>query len=252
MFDNIENLKIISSFRKNNIAGNTIKNRDSHVFFIRIHGSVLYEFSDKSIVTNPGEMIFIPRGSSYTYTRLSDDAMYASINFQCDFIEEPQPVCFPLDNFYETDYISNHFTHMWNLGSQADRYKCISHFYNLLAYISTIENSNYSEKKKIKIIEPAITYLKEHIYDSSLKTDTLNNLCGISNTYFRQIFVSNFGTTPQEYITSKRLSHAKSIIDSGDYDTIGEVALSVGYNDPLYFSKVFKKAYGTCPSSINK
>lgn len=252
MFDNIENLKIISSFRKNNIAGNTIQNRASHVFFIRICGSVLYEFSDKSIITNPGEMIFIPKGSSYTYTSLSDDAMYTSINFQCDFAGETQPTSYSLENFYEADYISSYFSDMWNLGTQADRYKCLSHFYNLLSYLSTIENSNYSEKKSFKLIEPAISFLKEHIYDSSLKTYQLHRLCGISNTYFRQIFVSNFGIAPQDYIISKRLSHAKSIIDSGDFDTIGEVALSVGYNDPLYFSKVFKKMYGCSPSSVNK
>lgn len=252
MFDNIENLEIISSFRKNNIAGNTIKNRASHVFFIRIRGSVMYDFGDRCITTYTGDMIFIPKGSSYTYTSLTDDAMYTSINFQCDFSAPLFPACFSLENFYEKDHITNHFAYMWNLGTQADKYKCLSRFYNLLSYLSTIENSDYSEKKKFKIIEPAVNFLKEHIYDCSLKTDVLHRLCGISDTYFRQIFVSNFGITPQEYIASKRLYHAKSIIDSKDFDTIGEVALSSGYNDPLYFSKAFKKMYGVSPSNINK
>jgi AraC-like DNA-binding protein len=54
--------------------------------------------------------------------------------------------------------------------------------------------------------------------------------------------------TPQEYILSKRLFHARSIIAGGDFDTVAEVAFSVGFTDPLYFSKAYKKAYGISPS----
>ena len=61
-----------------------------------------------------------------------------------------------------------------------------------------------------------------------------------------------FKTSPKEYITSRRVSHAKSIIDSGEFSTVKELALSVGYKDALYFGKVFKKAYGVSPSNLNK
>ncbi len=252
MFDNIENLKIISSIHRKNKFSGKVENRASHVFFIRVCGGVSYDFGDKTLTVNEGELVFLPKGSSYTYRCLSDDAMYTSINFQCDFSKTPDPCCFSLDNFYDKDFIANHFSSMWNLGTQADKYKCLSRFYNLLSYLSTIEHSDYSEKKKFKIIEPAVNYLKEHIYDCSLKTNNLHLLCGVSDTYFRQIFVSNFGITPQEYIVSKRLYHAKSIIDSGDFETISEVATSVGYNDPLYFSKAFKKMYGRSPSDVDR
>ena len=50
---------------------------------------------------------------------------------------------------------------------------------------------------------------------------------------------------------SSRMYHAKQMIDSGDFNTIKEVAQTVGYNDPLYFSKVFKKIYGLSPSDMN-
>jgi AraC-like DNA-binding protein len=42
------------------------------------------------------------------------------------------------------------------------------------------------------------------------------------------------------------------MLESGDFDSIKEVALSAGYSDPLYFSKVFKKFYGFSPSSLNE
>lgn len=252
MFDNIENLKIVSSFHKASQPYNKIENRTTNSFIIRVSGSVLYSFSDKKIPVSAGEMIFLPKGVCYEYKTTSPIASdYTSINFLAD-VKTPTPTCFSLQNFYDAEYISKHFSDHFNFGTPSEKYSCIAMFYNLLSYISSIENAQYAEKRKYEIIEPAVLYLKKHIYDCSLKIDKLHNLCGISNTYFRQIFVSKFNMTPQNYVLSKRISHAKSTIECGDYNTIGDVALSSGFNDPLYFSKLFKKIYGISPSKINK
>ena len=58
--------------------------------------------------------------------------------------------------------------------------------------------------------------------------------------------------SPKEYVVTQRISHARFIIESGDFDSIAEVAELVGYNDPLYFSKAFKKIYGFSPTSTSK
>ncbi len=250
MFENIENLKIISSFHKVSNPYNKIVSRNSNTFIMRAQGSVVYDFYDNVIYTNPGDIIFLPKGVSYESKTVSEEpSVYTSINFYGDFVNA-KPVSYSLVDFYEADYIISQFSDLWNLGTPAERHKCMSMFYNLLSYISIIENSSYPEKRKFEIIEPAIIYLKEHIYDCSLNVHILHRLCGISDTYFRQIFVSKFGMTPQKYIISRRLSHARSIIDSGDFHTVGEVAVLVGFNDPLYFSKAFKKMYGVAPSDV--
>ena len=72
----------------------------------------------------------------------------------------------------------------------------------------------------------------------------------MSDTYFRKIFKANYGISPMEYIINKRMSRAQSIITSGEYNSINEVALSVGYSDALYFSRVFSKKFGICPSKF--
>ena len=59
------------------------------------------------------------------------------------------------------------------------------------------------------------------------------------------------GLNPKEYVVEKRLSHAKVIIESGEMDTVKQLALSVGYDDPLYFSKAFKMKYGVSPAKMN-
>ena len=251
MFENMENLKIISSLRQHSKKTAKIEARSGHGFVIRLSGSVRYDFADNSITVNEGEMIFIPQGTSYRYTTLSENSLYTSINFKAD-IENAEVRLYSMDNFYDADYISDKFSDMWKFGTHSDKYKCMSMFYDLVSYVANIEHSNYSDKHKYHIIDPAVEYLKKHIYNCNLKTDRLHSLCGISDTYFRKIFISRFRTNPQNYIISKRISHAKSIIDSGDYETIKEVAYMVGYSDPLYFGKAFKKMYGVNPSEANK
>ncbi len=252
MFDNIENLKIISSLHKDCKAYSKIENRATHSFIIRICGSVLYEFCGQSFIAKAGEMMFIPKGSTYEYHALSDtECTYTSINFLGE-INDPKPTLFSLENFFEAEYIAGHFSDLWKFGNQSEKYKCYALLYDLFSYVSAIENTSYADKKKYSLIEPAVSYLNEHLYDASLKADALPRLCGISGTYFRKIFFARFGTSPQNYMIQIRLSHAKSVIDSGDYDSIREVALSVGYNDPLYFGKAFKNFYGVSPSEANK
>ena len=70
--------------------------------------------------------------------------------------------------------------------------------------------------------------------------------------FCRQIFTERFGVSPQQYVLTLRIRHARSIIESGDFDTVAEVAETVGYTDPLYFSKAYKKYYGFPPSETFK
>lgn len=252
VFDNMENLKIMFSMKTEGKMHGKIECRKHHAFITRLTGCVRYDFSDRSFTVNAGEMIFIPKGSKYEYHITSaEPSTYTSINFEADF-DETDVRAYSLDNFYGADYIKNSFTEQWKFGTPSDRYKCISVFYDLMSYVSNIEHINYSDSHKFHIIDPAVVYLKEHIYDTSLKAEMLHHLCGVSDTYFRKIFIARFRTNPQNYIISKRISHAKSIIDSGDFYNIKDVAYSVGYTDSLYFGKVFKKFYGVSPSDKMK
>ncbi|MBQ3181183.1 MAG: helix-turn-helix transcriptional regulator [Clostridia bacterium] len=253
MFENVENLKIKSVL--NNVPERThgrINKRKSHSFIIRVKGSREYCFEDRTILQNEGEMIFLPKGCVYDYKNATDEEVFGIvINMEGDF-GDVEPKVYSLKDFYEANYLMHHLADLWKLGDQTEKYKCMSLLYDLLSYVSNLENLLYKDKKRFFVIEPAVNYLKKHLYDCSLKIDELHKLCGISSTYFRKIFIAKFGTSPKNYITEKRVLQAKSIIDSGDFCTVKELALSVGYKDPLYFSKVFKKHYGISPTSMNK
>lgn len=70
--------------------------------------------------------------------------------------------------------------------------------------------------------------------------------------YLRKLFKKEIGLTPLEYMTQLRMKRACVLLTmqgSEDY-AIGEIAQLCGFDDALYFSRVFKKVYGLSPSAF--
>lgn len=246
-------IKTISAISKVSPQSGNIICRKKHSFNIRLSGSMEYDFNGRKIKVNEGEMIYLPKDASYTYEVTSkEESRCTIITMDADFDEMSKPMVYPLKDLHCARYIMNHFSDSWNFGSTADKYRCISYLYELLSFIENYNNLKYMEKRKFTVIDPALNYLKTHIYDTDLKADELAHLCGISNTYFRKLFALRFKTSPKDYIIEKRLTRAKAIIDSGEFHSVKELALSIGYDDPLYFGKVFKKHFGMPPATMNK
>lgn len=248
MFDNIENLKLISSYRGTTKDYLKVSERKNHSFIFRTEGIGEYNINGRTLKIHEGELAFLPKGSSYEFRRISEKKCnYMSISFEAN-IENGEITIFNVDSFNDTNYILSHFVNFWNCKAPDKKLKCYSLFYSLLSYLSGIEHSNYAAKSKMYLIKPALDYLNEHIFDTNIKINNLSAMCKISNTYFRSIFVSNFGVTPKEYIVNTRISHAKNILDGDNSANISEIASLVGYSDPLYFSRAFKKKYGVPPT----
>ncbi len=252
MIGYVENVRIISSFHTRSKPYGKIDERKTHGFIYRIKGFVDYTINGKLLRVNEGEVVFLPKGLRYEYvTNEHEENIYTSVNFDAD-ITDMEISVYSLKDFPGAANMLEGFSSAWRFGNSAEKYKCLSGFYDLLSYISRIDHLGNPEKENYRIISPAVEYLKEHIYDIDFKVEKLHFLCGISDTYFRKLFKSIFAMTPQEYVLKERLTQANLIIESGDYDIIKSVAESVGYSDPLYFSKAFRKRYGFPPSSINE
>ena len=65
-------------------------------------------------------------------------------------------------------------------------------------------------------------------------------------SYLVSIFKICYGLTPMDYLVNKRIDEAKVLLEDGSLK-IKDIASVVGYEDSLYFSKVFKKFTGVSP-----
>ena len=246
MFEQIENLELINILQGTSSIRRVYKDRFSHAFVLRLSGESRYDFENMTLHHKAGEMLFIPKGASYLVHRIgNDEGRYVLINFNA-LLPAPAPRIYPLSHFMDMNHIGTKLAQRWLFRTTFDVYQCTSVFYEILAYTVACDKAEY--RRKSEILKPAITYLEEHIFDCNLKIDDLHLLCDMSDTYFRKHFVAQFKTTPQNYVINKRLTQAKAIIDNGDFNNLYEVAHSVGYEDPLYFSRAFKKKYGFAPS----
>ncbi len=84
-----------------------------------------------------------------------------------------------------------------------------------------------------------------------LNIEDLAFLCALSVSSFKRKFQAVYGTSPNKYITSKRLDKAQSLLRTTSL-TISEVAYDCGFSDVSYFSKSYKKYYNSSPSELRK
>lgn len=97
------------------------------------------------------------------------------------------------------------------------------------------------------IVERARIYIDEHFSKSSMTLDEVAGVIGMSPNYFSALFKQVVGRSFINYLTDLRLSHAKRLLDAGGQRSY-EVSYCCGYENPTYFSTIFKRHVGVSPS----
>ncbi len=86
--------------------------------------------------------------------------------------------------------------------------------------------------------------------DKNLSVDDLAAVAGLSRAHFSRIFAANEGLPPAEFVLQKRLRQAAKLLTTAATMPIKEVSVRCGFEDPNYFSKVFRRLYGINPSEF--
>lgn len=73
--------------------------------------------------------------------------------------------------------------------------------------------------------------------------------CAMSEYHFYRRFKQVYEQTPHQYLTQKRLSMARDLLQQSTY-SISQIALMCSYPDVFTFSKAFKRFFGFTPSSL--
>ena len=248
MFQDMEKLKIISVLSGTSGVGRTFSKRPWHGLVLRLSGTFSYQFSHGELLHRTGDVLLIPQGSDYLVRRVGEEeSRFILVNFSA---EPPfaEPRLFTPGNSGEICQLMERMGKELLLREPGSSYECVAMFYRILALLHRETHRDYIPKGRSAVIAPALEYLKERLFDPTLRVEMLHDLCGVSDTYFRRIFTATVGQTPKKYILEKRLAYAKNILDSGEYNFVYEVANTVGFEDPLYFSKSYRAKYGYYPT----
>lgn len=106
--------------------------------------------------------------------------------------------------------------------------------------------SNSSEKE----IEYAMHYFRNN-YNTDINVEEYALSRGMSASSFFQNFKQITGLSPLQFIVRLRLSNAQNLLENSNL-TIAEISNDVGYENPLYFSRIFHKHIGVSPSEYRK
>ena len=102
------------------------------------------------------------------------------------------------------------------------------------------------ESEAVRKIEQSITYMLRHL-DESLQVATLAAQANISPSHFFALFKRQIGCAPIDYFIRLRMQHACHLLDETIL-SVKEVAAKLGYDDPFYFSRIFKSVNHVAPS----
>lgn len=105
-------------------------------------------------------------------------------------------------------------------------------------------------KQEPKLCDKIASYL-ESIYQEPFSAIKLENQFHLSYKHLAAVFKKGKGTTMQAYHSGVQMDEACKLLKSSSL-SIGEIASSLGYSDPLYFSRCFHKQYGESPTDYRK
>lgn len=102
-------------------------------------------------------------------------------------------------------------------------------------------------------VELALSYFNEH-YNTPISIEAYAESRHVSTSGFIRTFkqyVQYVHMTPMQYILSVRIANAQRLLEHTSYN-VTEIASIVGYDNPLYFSRIFKQQTGASPAKYRK
>jgi AraC-like DNA-binding protein len=117
---------------------------------------------------------------------------------------------------------------------------------HLLAHVSTLTQQHGPDSASERLVQRAKFLLADNVA-THLDIGWLSRSLGLGCSRFRQIFKKCTGLSPYQYFLDLKISRAKELLQQGQF-TVKEIAYMLSFDDPYYFSHLFKKKTGHPPS----
>ena len=142
------------------------------------------------------------------------------------------------------DMIAESFEYIRNADTMEELER---HLQNVLKTVFTADTDkpNAADQYSAEVLQ-SLSYIQDN-YGKKISLASVADHVGLSSGYLCRIFKDETGVSINSYINNLRMTRAGELLaDKNSY--IKEVAISVGFEDQLYFSRLFKRYYGITPS----
>ena len=115
-----------------------------------------------------------------------------------------------------------------------------------LSSIRTREESHHNQKEKGSLSVQLREYIDAHYADPTLSLTSLGNVFSYNPKYISAVFKKTYRIGVSEYLRIIRIQSACTLIEEG-LTSVSNIAFLCGFDDPLYFSKLFRNTTGISP-----
>ena len=223
--------------------------RPFHALAFRVLGNATFKSAGQDDLTAyENEIVFAP--ARYNFHKSAQAGRIIAIHFSSDakLPETVQRFASKNPEFFRRNFLKLY--DVWSKKPLGYQHEAKTIFYRILF---EIEREHAEEKRSIVNLQlsAAIATIHKSFTNSHISVEALAKLCGMSDTYFRRLFVAEFGITPLRYINRLRFDLACELLRSGYY-TIKEVSERCGFNNVNYFCLFIKKETGMSPLHYQK
>lgn len=223
----------------------------------------------------PGETVILPEGVSMKVDFPEADAKHpvqcatialdwAVVGQTLDFLNEhyPRPgnspdwkLNFSQYHFYNNRELTNVMNRLINISMEDDLAKdALADLTLKSLLIRVIQTQNMAMIEDglpaNNRFESVVNYIREHL-TKKISIDVLCQKACMSKSNFFRSFKDVFGLSPVEFIIRERISLARRLLANPAL-SVSEVSDQVGFNNPHYFSRLFKLLEGITPKSYRQ
>jgi AraC family transcriptional regulator of arabinose operon len=232
------------------------KGLPENFLFYCVDGHGWYQIKDQRYEVGPSEFFILPQNVEHAYGSNTDHPWTIYwIHFGGEALPQFNNTHAVKESFKPTHVkntgeISSVFSKIYKsleLGYSIDNLlfanMCFSQFLTLFVYNS--RHYAAASNDKMDCVDSAILYMQSHI-NENISLNELSGLYNYSVSRFSNLFKQKTGYAPIDYFVQMKMQKACQELDFTGR-SIKDIAMSMGFDDPYYFSKRFRAIIGLSP-----
>lgn len=217
---------------------------------IPLEGSATFGLDDKAYELTTGTIAHAGPSMFLRIQANQEVFRYAVVHYEANKSNTlEQSFSLKIEQHHQLQRLVQQLLHYEKLPGNLHRLKCNALFAQLVESMFICAKMN-TDLEQSDLVECMMTYLTEH-YNEQVSIQHVSELLQCDRRRLTYLFEKQVGLSPIQFLTGIRIKHAKELLRTTSVP-VGEIGEAVGYVDPFYFSRVFKKNMNMTPTAYRE
>ena len=231
----------------------------SHILVFCLKGYGWFSWLGRRREVGPMEVFWVPEGEAHAYGAHPTDPweiywVHARGSSVLDLLAwTPLTRSRPMTSLSNSNAVRRQFNSLLQRlerGYSDHSLLEMSRFFVSLTSLLHVDAGSIKEIGQREKIEAAMDQMRQTLSNPLTLTQYARGV-GFSVSQFSDLFKRHYGTSPMAYFSELRMQRARELL-SFTKITVKEIAAELGFDDPLYFSRAFKKISGISPRDYRR